>query len=76
MYAIAKDAMHGRKFYVTRILRGGLSIDNQLSDPDARYDIGKALARKFKTLAAAEKALGAMRTVGGFDDYQILEIDQ
>ena len=74
MFVIIKPLEHGRRIYVTKILRGGLSIDNRFSDPGERYNVALAIARKFKTLAAAEKALRAMRDVGGFDDYEIEEL--
>ncbi len=74
MFVIVKPLEHGRKIYVTRILRGGLSIDNRFSDPGEHFNVALALARKFKTLGAAEQALQSMRDVGGFDDYQIEEI--
>lgn len=75
MFVITKPLMYDRKFYVTKILRGGLSIDNHTYDPNDRYNVAQAIARKFKTLAAAEKALQSMRDVGGFDGYQIEQID-
>lgn len=75
MFAIAKECQFGRRLYVTRILKGGLSIDNARSDPDARHDFGKAVARKFKTREAADKARALMFDVGGFDDYHVVVID-
>jgi hypothetical protein len=71
-YAIAKRAMYteGAHYYVTKIKQGGLRIDN------AAY-LGNAYpwaARQFKTRAQADKALHTLATVGGFDDYEVVEL--
>lgn len=70
MFIILKPNMHGRAHVVTAIKQGGLRIDNAHYDPDARFD-ARCIARQFKTRAAADKALGQMASVGGFDDYQV-----
>jgi len=72
-YGIAKPSMYRNFYYVTAIRRGGLSIDNIRYDPDDRFD-ARCLARRWKNEASAIKALESMRTVGGFDDYQIVPL--
>ena len=70
-YAIAKATYCGTaKFYVTRILQGGLRIDN------ARVENGKDpwQARKFKTLASANAAREKLARVGLYDDYHVIEV--
>lgn len=72
-YAIAKPTAFGDgRYYVRSILRGGLSIDNY------RVEDGKFpyLARKFRSLQSAEKALEKMQSVGGFDDYKIFPLEE
>ena len=68
-YAIAKTGFHSIR-YITRMSRDGFDIDtiaiyDDVSNPG---DIWKA--RKFKTLASAEKALATLRATGR-DDYFI-----
>jgi len=72
-YAIAKPGTYGTRLYVTAIKRGGLSIDNTRFDPFAKFD-ARCLARKWKKLESAQKALQALHDIGGFFDYQIEEL--
>ena len=78
MYYIAKRGYGDGLHVVTRILRGGLSIDNRyVHGPQDRLR-PSMLCRAFKTESAARGALAKMQRVGGFDDYQIFnpaEID-
>jgi hypothetical protein len=71
-YAIAKRAMYteGAHYYVTKIKQGGMRIDNMAYH-------GSAFpwsARQFKTREQADKALHQLATVGGFDDYVVVEL--
>ena len=70
-FAIGKNTYDKTaKFVVTRILQDGYRIDN------ARVENGKNFwqARKFATLASANKALDKMAQNGGYDDYSVIEI--
>ena len=73
VYAIAKEAMFDCQYFVTAIKRGGLTMDNVRFDPNDRHDC-RWQARKWKNIAAAEKALASLHIVGGFDDYAIVEL--
>lgn len=73
MHYIAKKSDNS-ELCVTAIRKGGLSLDNVrlLFDyegkiPGHRY----WQVRKFSTLKSAESALEKLRTVGGFDDYNV-----
>lgn len=70
MYYIAKRGYGDGLHVVTRVLRGGLSIDNRIVHSHDRLRPSMQ-CRAFKTESAAQKSLDAMRTIGGFNDYQI-----
>lgn len=71
MFAIAKSTYCGyAKYFVTSIGDGGRTINN------VRVDNGNNpwQARKFKTLAAANKARDAMAERGSYDDYHVIAL--
>jgi len=74
-YAIAKRAYDGYSAsYVTAIRKGGLSIDNaRIFDTCLRIDHWKV--RKWKTEESADAALEKLARVGGFDDYEIVQLE-
>ena len=74
-YYIAKLHDHDCMHVVTRILRGGLSIDNRYVHAHDRLRPSMH-CRQFQTRARANKALQTMARVGGFDDYIVLNSEE
>jgi hypothetical protein len=71
-FVIAKQGLYGARYVVTAIKQGGLRLDN------VRVEEARALssvwqARTFATRKAADKALERLATVGGYDDYFVVD---
>ena len=74
MYYISKQTSEFEELCVTKILKGGLSLDNVRLHDDYTGQIACHKywqVKKFTNLETAEKALAKLHNVGGFDDYQI-----
>lgn len=72
-FFIGKSGSQDSILVVTRILRGGLQMDNYRTFAD--HGIQPAhIARKFATRESAAKALDNLAKVGGFTDFEIMEL--
>lgn len=73
-YAIAKRGYaDDNAIYVTAIRKGGLSIDN-VRIWDDRLARESWQVRKFSSHESAARQLSKLATVGGLDDYEIVNL--
>lgn len=73
-FAIAKPAAFEGDIYVTKVLKGGLRIDNVIVRDKSRLPVMAWQIKKYATCKAAEKDLQKMRE-GGFDDYAVVTLE-
>lgn len=72
-YVIGKHCSFDSVLVVTRVLKGGLTMDNYRTFPDYGLQPGQ-IGRVFKNREAAQTQLDRLVSVGGFDDFEILEV--
>lgn len=71
-YVISKPAAFEGTIYVTKVLRGGIKLDNVIVRDPARLAFDAWQIKKYRTLVAAQKELAKLHA-GGFTDYEITE---